>query len=368
MRTPLIGALAATLVGCNCLLPPQAAMESCTDANRFSCFDRAAASQPIEPEPASFKSNSATTEIKSMVAAETEKPSSAHARDGVHLTTAKSTMIAAKVEPPSSRIPLPTRSLKTQPQLASITAAYSDTTRAKIAASHPTGGAVANSDSRTTQKPVAVATAIAERVTVGAVVPAPEPKANNEDRSNHSQTALRGDAEKTVPASPNEPPAGSAQNQPSDTAWVVSETTSPVDYSPLITAVIHSTSSVKDAPNTLAVRCRGLRTELLLRTEGVWRGSRASEVRVDYQINDQPFVKLQWTVSADGTTASYKDDAVELLRSLPEGARLKISVFDRRGPGQEATFQLTGLDSVRKKIGLACRWPPTVDESSSGGG
>ena len=41
----------------------------------------------------------------------------------------------------------------------------------------------------------------------------------------------------------HEPPTGSAQNQPSDTAWVVSETTSPVDYAPLITAVIHSTSS-----------------------------------------------------------------------------------------------------------------------------
>ena len=79
MRTLLIGALAATLVGCNCLLPPQAAMESCTDANRFSCFDRAAASLPIEPEPASFKTNSATTEIKSTVAAETEKLSSARA-------------------------------------------------------------------------------------------------------------------------------------------------------------------------------------------------------------------------------------------------------------------------------------------------
>jgi type VI secretion system (T6SS) VasI/EvfG family protein len=155
----------------------------------------------------------------------------------------------------------------------------------------------------------------------------------------------------------HEPSTGTAQNQPADTAWVVSETTSPVDYSPLITAVIHSTSSVKDAPNTLAVRCRGLRTELLLRTEGAWRASRASEVQVDYQINDQPFVKLQWTVSADGTTVSYKDDAVELLRSLPEGGRLKISVFDGRSPGQEATFQLSGLDSVRKKIGLACKWP-----------
>jgi len=148
------------------------------------------------------------------------------------------------------------------------------------------------------------------------------------------------------------------------TAWVVSETTSPVDYSPLITAVIRSTSSVKDALNTLAVRCRGLRTELLLRTEG--RAARGNEIQVDYQINDQPFVRLPWAVSADGKTASYKDDAVGLLQSLPEGARLKISVFDRQGLGQEATFQLTGLDSVRKKIGLACKWPSTADKMSSG--
>jgi hypothetical protein len=46
MRTLLIGALAATLVGCSCLLPPQASMEACT--NGFACFDRTTASQPIE--------------------------------------------------------------------------------------------------------------------------------------------------------------------------------------------------------------------------------------------------------------------------------------------------------------------------------
>ncbi len=308
MRVLLIGALAATLVGCNCLLPPQANIEACTVANGFACFDRTAASQPIEPEPVSIKTNSATIEVKSTIAAKTEKPSSAHASDRAHLATktAKSTMIAAKVEPPASRIPLPPRSLKTRLQPASNAAADSDTTRANIAASHPTGGAVASSNTRAIQEHVAAATAIVERMRVGAVVPAPEPKVSNMDRSNHSETGLRGDAEVTAPASPNEPPTGSAQNQPVDTAWVVSETTSPVDYSPLITAVIRSTSSVKDAPNTLAVRCRGLRTELLLRMEGTLPASRASEVQVDYQINDQPFVRLQWTVSADGKTLVTK--------------------------------------------------------------
>src|SRR5258705_11277360 len=162
MRTPLIGALAATLVGCNCLLPPQAGMESCTDANRFACFAREAASQPIEPEPALFKTNSATTEINPTIAAKTQKPSSARARDRAHLAmkTAKSTMIPAKVEPPASRIPLPPRSMKTRPQLASNAAADSDTTRANIADSHPRGGAVGKFQTRTIQEQGAAATAV----------------------------------------------------------------------------------------------------------------------------------------------------------------------------------------------------------------
>jgi hypothetical protein len=153
--------------------------------------------------------------------------------------------------------------------------------------------------------------------------------------------------------------------KPQDTNWIVSETTSPVDYSPLITAVIHSTTSVQDAPNTLAVRCLGPRTEVLLRTEGAWRASRSGKVQVDYQINDQPLVRLQWITSADGKTASYRDDAVGFFQSLPEGARLKISVLDRAGPGREATFQLAGLEAVRKRIAVPCKWATAVDKMSS---
>jgi hypothetical protein len=186
MRTLLIGVLAATLVGCSCLLPPQASMEACTDANWFACSDTTGGIQPIEPKPASFKTNSATIEIKSTIAAKTEKPSSAHARDRAHLAIkrAKSTKIAAKVEPPASRIPVSPRSLKTR-----LPAADSDTTRANIADSDATGGgAVANSDTRAIQAKVAVATAVAERMTVATVAPASEPQAN---------------AEKSAPASPN---------------------------------------------------------------------------------------------------------------------------------------------------------------------
>jgi Type VI secretion system VasI, EvfG, VC_A0118 len=169
-----------------------------------------------------------------------------------------------------------------------------------------------------------------------------------------------GAAQPDAPASRVDIPA-----RPQDPDWIVSETTSPVDYSPLITAVIRSTTSLQDAPNTLVIRCLGPRTEVLLRTEGTWRASRASKVQVDYQIDDQPLARLQWTTSADGKTASYGNDAVGFLQSLPEGARLKIKVLDRAGPGHEATFQLAGLDAVRKKIAVPCKWS-TADKMSAG--
>jgi len=162
-------------------------------------------------------------------------------------------------------------------------------------------------------------------------------------------------------------PAKSVDNapKPPDTNWLVNEATSPVDFTPLITAMTRLPSSVKHAPNTLAIRCRGGRTELLVRTGGTWRVSSAREVRVDYQINDQPPVRLVWAASADGKTAIYKDDPVGLLQALPEGARLKINVLDGPDSSHEATFPLAGWDAVREKIAAACKWPPPANTMSS---
>jgi hypothetical protein len=179
-------------------------------------------------------------------------------------------------------------------------------------------------------------------------------------------TAAVSPEKSAMEASPD-PPARAVDiaPKPRDPNWIISETTSPVDYAPVITAAIRLPFSVKHAPNTFAIRCRGRRTEVVVRTEGTWRASRASEVEVDYQINDQPVVRLPWTTSADGKTAIYKDDPVGLLQSLPDGARLKVNVVDGPGPSHEATFQLSGLDAVREKIAAACKWAPAVNKVSS---
>jgi hypothetical protein len=110
MRTLLIGVLAATLVGCSCILPPQASMEACTDANGPGCLNGIAASRSIEPAPASSKTNSAATKVKSAIATKTEQPSIAHVRDRPQLAEkkAKSTVIETKVEAPASGRPAET--------------------------------------------------------------------------------------------------------------------------------------------------------------------------------------------------------------------------------------------------------------------
>jgi hypothetical protein len=146
--------------------------------------------------------------------------------------------------------------------------------------------------------------------------------------------------------------------------WVVSETTSPVDFSPIITVTIGSSSGVRGAADMLTVRCRGKRTELLVRSEP-GRAPDAGDVQVAYQINDQSSVRLAWTVSADGKTVSYKEDAAGFLQSLPEGAKLKISLPDKSGQAHEAIFQLIGWDVIREKLKTACRWSPIADKSLS---
>jgi len=149
-----------------------------------------------------------------------------------------------------------------------------------------------------------------------------------------------------------------------ETAWILSETTSPVDYSPLVTAVLSSTSNVKNGPNTLTVRCRAQHTELSIRTGGGWGVPHGNDLLVDYQISGRPVVRQPWTVSADGKTATYKHDSVELLRSIPDAATLKIAVMDR-GVRLAATFAPAGLAGVRQKVGAACKWEPLTAKTSS---
>ena len=194
----------------------------------------------------------------------------------------------------------------------------------------------------------------------------PPAKAVELDKAVEPEKAVEATPQKAVEVTPPVKVTGTISAPPvaQGTSWTVSEMSSPVDYSPIVTATLRARSENRTTPASLVVRCRGGRSELWLRMEGIPRPSRGNEILVAQQINDQPTVKSRWTASADAKTAIYKGDATALLQSFSEDTRLKIVVSDGSGRDSEAAFQLAGWNAIRNKIAAACMWPSTASKSS----
>lgn len=137
--------------------------------------------------------------------------------------------------------------------------------------------------------------------------------------------------------------------------WTVSETTSPVDYSPIATA---TTSDSVDSSVKLSIRCRGGRTELSFAGPAI--SGRGDGYAISYRINDGPPVQVAATVPAVGSGVAVAGDVVRLLQSLPDHAVLAVHLSRGAGAAQDATFSLAGLDAMRARMAAVCKWPLAV--------
>jgi hypothetical protein len=137
--------------------------------------------------------------------------------------------------------------------------------------------------------------------------------------------------------------------------WIVSETTSPVDYTPLVTATTSSRSDSERLPSLLSISCRNGRTELVVTNNGPPNRS-ANDFMVTYRINDQEPVPQRWMPAA-GRGASFRGDVVSFLRSLPDQGKIGIRVFDTQVLLHDGIFLLDGLSIVRERVAAACKWP-----------
>jgi hypothetical protein len=146
--------------------------------------------------------------------------------------------------------------------------------------------------------------------------------------------------------------------QPQGPNWIISETTSPVDYKPQIAALTTARASSQDAPSSLAIHCRAQRTELIISTTGSWKQATDGEVmKVVYRINQEPPIEERWRPAQTEKSLAFPGDVVRFLRSMPDGGHLLVKVYAGKAPPSESTFQLVGLDPVRRKIAAACNWP-----------
>jgi hypothetical protein len=154
-----------------------------------------------------------------------------------------------------------------------------------------------------------------------------------------------------------EPPARPAA--PGGDNWIVSETTSPVDYTPIVTATTTSSrGGANGASMQLSIQCRGGRTELVIAGPALSRGS--ADYAISYRINDGQPVQVAAGSPSSGTGAAFTGDVVRLLQSLPEEGDIAVRLSTRGGATQDGYFLLGGLKIVREKVAAACKWPHTV--------
>ena len=140
--------------------------------------------------------------------------------------------------------------------------------------------------------------------------------------------------------------------------WIVSETTSPVDYAPIVTATAAYRRGADGPSMQLSIHCRGGRTELVVTGPAVTRSG--EDYAISYRINDEQPVQLAAATPAFGAGAAFRGDVVRLLQSLPDEGGITIRLFNRAGVVLDGYFQLSGLRMVRERVSTACRWPHAI--------
>jgi hypothetical protein len=154
------------------------------------------------------------------------------------------------------------------------------------------------------------------------------------------------------------PPRQAPQADSRAENWIVSETTSPVDYTPIIAATAASRRGADGASMQLSIHCRRGRTELVVTGPAVTL--RGEDYSISYRINDEQPVQLAAATPSFGAGAAFKGDVVRLLQSLPDEGGISIRLFTRAGVVVDGYFQLSGLRMVRDRVSTACRWPHAI--------
>jgi hypothetical protein len=155
----------------------------------------------------------------------------------------------------------------------------------------------------------------------------------------------------TVIAPPS-PPASATGN------WTVSETTSPIDYTPIVVAITPSRGGAEGATMQLTAYCRNGRTEFVLAGPAIT--GRGEDYTISYRVNGDGPVQAAAGAPSFGSGAAFKGDVVRLLQSLPEEGNISFRVVPRKGAPWEGYFSLGGLKLVREKLGGACKWPLAI--------
>ena len=144
----------------------------------------------------------------------------------------------------------------------------------------------------------------------------------------------------------------------SGNALAQSETTSPLDYAPVIIASAWSSDS--DGPAMqLSIQCRRGRTDLVIASPALT--GRPEDYRVSYTVDDGPMVMVPAGRAASGTGIAIRDDVVRLLTGLPHRGELAFQVALPPAAPLQGRYALTPLHAVLDRMAVPCKWSTATD-------
>jgi hypothetical protein len=155
------------------------------------------------------------------------------------------------------------------------------------------------------------------------------------------------------PQAPATPPA--ARKASVADTWFVTETISPLDYSPIAMATATAAAGADGATMSLSVQCRGGRTDVVVAGAAIQRGP--EDAAVTYMVNAAPPVPVAVGVAPSGKGLAFRLDTVGFVVSLPNDGDMTVRVAGRQGGPVEGKFSLAGLAKARAKIAGTCKWP-----------
>jgi len=143
--------------------------------------------------------------------------------------------------------------------------------------------------------------------------------------------------------------------------WTISETTSPVDYSPIISAMTSSRGGGAGPTMKLWIGCRSGRTEMWL--EGSEISGHGNDDIISLRINDGPSLQVPAIASVSRQGVAVGGDVIRLVQSLPDSGVLAVHLSMSTKNGHDAVFALGGFESVRAKMAPICKWPRAAAKS-----
>lgn len=156
-------------------------------------------------------------------------------------------------------------------------------------------------------------------------------------------------------AAPPSPPTPAVTVAPASGNWIVSETRSPIDYSPVAIATVSSSAGPDGGVLQLSIQCRGGRTEMVIRNAPLMR--RAGDHVVTYAVNDSQPVAVAIGLSASGSGVALKGDVARFLASLPDQGDIAFRIVNPQGEAVEGRYALPGVKAVVGRMAGPCKWP-----------